>query len=326
MKRREFIAVLGSTIIAWPNLARAQQAGKLPMIGYIGSGNVATQSQWVAAFMQRLGDLGWIDGRTAKIEVRWAEGRNERAAEAAAELVRLNMDVIVTGGTPATAAAKQATADIPVVFHSVSDPVATGLVTNLARPGGNLTGLANLVGEVASKRLELLHEAIPSLRRVAIMANVDNPGAVLEINGAQSAAVALGLDTVMLKIRRAEDIAPSIETLRGEVEAIWVAADGLIIANHNRINTFALVARLPTSHGVRELIDPGGLMSYGPNNLDIYRRVADVVDKVLRGAKPADIPVEQPTKFDLVVNLTTAKALGLKIPEPFLLLANEVIE
>jgi putative tryptophan/tyrosine transport system substrate-binding protein len=325
IRRREFVAVLGTTA-AWPLVAHAQQGGKLPIIGFLGSGDASTQTQWLAAFTQRLGEIGWIDGRTVKIEVRWAEGRNDRSAEITAKFVALKVDVIVTTGTPATAAAKHATANIPIVFVAVADPVDNGLVANLARPGGNLTGLSNLVGEVAAKRLELLHEAMPDLRRVAIMGNADNPGAVLEMRGAQGAAAKLGLEAVMSEIRRAEDIEPSFEALQGRVEAVWVAVDGLTIVNHNRINTFALVARLPTSQGIRELIDPGGMMSYGPNNFDLYRRAADVVDKILHGANPADIPVEQPTKFDLVVNLTTAKALGLKIPEPFLLLANEVIE
>jgi len=325
MKRREFIALVGGAA-TWPYASWAQQPGKLPIIGFLGSSDASTQTQWLTAFTQRLGEIGWIDGRTAKIDVRWAEGRNDRSAEIAAEFVALKVDTIVTTGTPATAAAKQATSNIPIVFVAVADPVGNGLVANLARPGGNLTGIANLVAEVAAKRLELLHEALPDLRRVAIMGNADNPGAVLEMRGAQGAADKLGLEAVMSEIKRSEDIEPSFEALRGRVEAVWVAADGLAIVNHNRINTFALVAGLPTSQGIRDLIDPGGLMSYGPNNFDLYRRAADVVDKILRGSNPANIPVEQPTKFDLVVNLTTAKALGLKIPGPFLLLANEVIE
>jgi putative ABC transport system substrate-binding protein len=324
--RRKLVAGLGGVAVAWPLAARAQQPGMLPTIGFLGSGDASTQTQWLTAFTQRLGDLGWIEGRTVKIDVRWADGLNERAAARAAELVRLKVDVIVSSGTPAAAALKQATTTIPIVFTAVADPVGSGLVANLARPGGNLTGLSNLVGEVAGKRLELLHEAMPSLHRVAIMGNAGNPGAVLEMRGAQSAAATLGLDSVLLEIRRAEDIAASFETLQARAEAIWVAADGLIIANHNRINTFALVARLPTSHGLRELIDPGGLMSYGPNSFDMYRRAADIVDKILRGAKPADIPVEQPTKFDLAVNLTTAKALRLTLPESFLVRADELIE
>jgi len=324
--RRKFIAALGSTAVVWPLAARAQQPDKLPAIGFLGSGNASTQTQWLAALTQRLGDLGWIDGRTVKIDARWAEGLNERATARAAELVRLKVDVIVSSGTPATAASKQATTNIPIVFIAVADPVGENLVANLSRPGGNLTGLSNLIGEVAGKRLELLHEAMPSLHRVAIMGNAGNPGAVLEMRAAQGAADTLGLESVLLEIRRAEDIAPSFEALQGRAEAIWVATDGLVIANHNRINTFALVARLPTSHGIRELIDPGGLMSYGLNNFDLYRRAAEIVDKILRGAKPADIPVEQPTKFDLAVNLTTAKALGLTLPESLLVRADEVIE
>ena len=311
MKRREFITLLGGAAAAWPLAARAQQPAKLPTIGFLGASTPSAESQWAAAFVQRLRELGWIEGRTVAIEYRWAEGRSERFAEIAAEFVRLKVDVIVTAGTAAVLAAKQATSVIPIVFAAAGDPVGTGLVASLARPGGNVTGLSIQATDLAGKRLELLREVVPGLRRLAIMANVGYPAAVLEMGEVQAAARTLGLEVATLEIRRAEDIAPAFEALKGRADALYVCADPLVTTNRIRINTLALGARLPTMHGVREYVEAGGLMSYGPNFPDLFRRAADYVDKILRGAKPADIPVEQPTKFDLVINLTTAKALGL---------------
>jgi putative tryptophan/tyrosine transport system substrate-binding protein len=323
MRRREFITLLSGGA-AWPLAARAQQAG-MPVIGWLGA-TPSIEGQRVAAFVQRLRELAWIDGRNVAIEYRWAEGRNERYAENVAELVRLKVDVIVTVATPATLAAKQSTAVTPIVFAGVSDPVGTGLVASLARPGGNITGLANQVSDTAGKKLEILRELIPGLHRLAIMAHVGNPASVLEMGEAQAAARKLGLEVTTSEIRRAEDIAPAFETLRERADALYVGPDPLMNTNRTRINILAVGARLPTMHGLREYVEAGGLMAYGANVPDQFRRVADIVDKILRGAKPADIPVEQPTKFDLIINLTTAKALGLTIPEPFLLRADEVIE
>jgi putative tryptophan/tyrosine transport system substrate-binding protein len=323
MRRREFITLLSGGA-AWPLAARAQQAG-MPVIGWLGA-TPSIEGQRVAAFVQRLRELAWIDGRNVAIEYRWAEGRNERYAENVAELVRLKVDVIVTVATPATLAAKQSTAVTPIVFGAVSDPVGTGLVASLARPGGNITGLANQVSDTAGKKLEILRELIPGLHRLAIMAHVGNPASVLEMGEAQAAARKLGLEVTTSEIRRAEDIAPAFETLRERADALYLCPDPLMNTNRTRINILAVGARLPTMHGLREYVEAGGLMSYGANVPDQFRRVADIVDKILRGAKPADIPVEQPTKFDLIINLTTAKALGLTIPEPFLLRADEVIE
>jgi putative ABC transport system substrate-binding protein len=325
MRRREFITLLGGVTAAWPLAAHAQQAGKLPTIGFL-SASPSTESQRVTAFLQRLRELAWIDGRNLAIEYRWAEGRNERYAEAAAELVRLKVDIIVTVATPATLAAKQATTVIPIVFGAASDPVGTGLVESLARPGGNVTGLSNQISDTGGKKLEFLREVVPSLRRLAILANVGNPAVVLDMGEAHAAARKLGLEVTISEIRRAEDIAPAFDALKGRVDALYVCTDPLTNTHRIRVNTLALAARLPTMHGLREYVEAGGLMSYGPNLPDLLRRAADFVDKILRGAKPGDIPVEQPTKFDLVVNLTTAKALGLTIPESFLLRANEVIE
>jgi putative ABC transport system substrate-binding protein len=326
MNRRDFIALLGGAAAAWPLAAGAQQAGKLPTIGYLGSGTPATQSAWVAAFVQRLRELGWIEGRTVAIEYRWAEGRDERFAKIAAELVRFKVDVIVTSGTPAVMALKQATSVIPIVFAQAGDPVANNLVASLARPGGNITGLSNQTRELAGKRLELLREVVPGLHRLAILVNVGNPSAVLEMGEAQAAARTLGLDVAVVEIRRAEDIGPAFETLKVRAEALYVCGDPLVTTNRIRINTLALSARLPTMHGLREHVDAGGMMSYGPNFPAMFRRAADLVDKILRGTKAADIPVEQPTTFDLVINLITAKALGLNVPLTLLARADEVIE
>jgi putative tryptophan/tyrosine transport system substrate-binding protein len=283
-------------------------------------------SQWAAAFVQRLGELGWIENRTVAIEYRWAEGRDERFAEIAAEFIRLKIDVIVTYGTPSAIAAKKATVVIPIVIAGAGDLVGTGLVASLARPGGNVTGLSMQAPDLAGKRIEMLREILPGLRTVAILANIGNPNSMLEMGEAHAAARTIGLDVVTSEIRRAEDIAPVFEALKGHADVLYVCADPLLTTNRIRINTLALGLRLPTMHGFREFAEAGGLMSYGPNFPDLHRRAADLVDKILRGAKPADIPVEQPIKFDFVINLTTAKALGLDVPPTLLARADEVIE
>jgi putative ABC transport system substrate-binding protein len=326
MQRREFILALGGAAIAWPLTARAQQPAKLPTIGFLGALSLSAQTKWTAAFVQRMREHGWIEGRTVAIEYRWAEGRSERFTEIAAEFVRLKVDVIVTVSTAAVIAVKQATSVIPIVFAVAGDPVGTGLVASLARPGGNVTGLSNQSADIASKRLELLREVVPNLRRLAIMATIGGPIGVLEMGEVQVAARTLGLEVVPAQIRRADDIAPAIEALKGRADALYVVTEPLVNTNRVRLNTLALGARLPTMHGAREYVEAGGLMSYAANYTLLWRRAADYVDKILRGAKPADLPVEQPTKFDLIINLTTAKALGLTIPEAFLLRADEVIE
>ncbi len=326
MKRREFITLLGSAATAWPLAARAQQAGKLPTIGFLGAATATAWSPFVASFVRRLGELSWVEGRTVAIEYRWADARNERFAEIAAEFVRRKVDIIVTAGT-AVAAAKQETSTIPIVFAIAVDPIGMGLVGSLARPGGNITGLSLQAPDIAGKRLELLREIVPNLRRLAVMANVANSQVLLEVREVQAAAGTLGLTVVLSEIRRADDVAPAFKMLEGRADALYVCSnDPLVHANQVRINTLALAARLPTIYANREYVEAAGLMSYGPNVPDLFRRAADMVDKILRGAKPGDIPVEQPTKFDLVINLTTAKALGLTIPESFLLRADEVIE
>jgi putative ABC transport system substrate-binding protein len=326
VKRREFIALLGGATVGWPLAARAQQSSKkLPTVGILGAATPSAWSHWLAAFVQRLSELGWTEGRTVAIEYRWAEGRTERFPEIAAEFARMNVDVIVTAAN-GVLPAKRASSTIPIVFVVANDPVGTGLVESLARPRGNATGLSIQSSDLAGKRLELLREVTPGLRRLAILTNVDYAGAVLETGEVQDAAHMLGLEVVMLEIRRAEDIAPALDKLRGGAQGLYLPSEAIVFTNRSRIATLAQDARLATITVVRDYVEAGSLLSYGPNYMALFRRTAEYVDKILRGSKPGDIPVEQPTKFDLVVNLKTAKALGLTIPESFLLRADEVIE
>ncbi len=325
MRRREFFRVFGSAA-AWPLAARAQQAGRLPTIGFLGANTASTQRTSTDAFVQRLRELGWIENQTVAIEYRWGEGRDERFAEIAAEFVRLKVDVILTFATPSSIAAKNATAVIPIVFAAAGDPVGTGLVASLARPGGNITGLSIQQTDLASKRLEMLREVLPSLRTVGILANISSPNSVLEMAEAQAAARTLGLAVVTSEVRGVEDIEPAFDALKGRADALYVCGSPLLVTNRIRINTLALAVRLPTMHGFRELTEAGGLMSYGPNFPSLFRRAAEYVDKILRGAKPGGLPVEQPTKFELVINLTAAKALGLTITPTLLARADGVIE
>jgi putative ABC transport system substrate-binding protein len=276
--------------------------------------------------VQRLRELGWIEGQTINIEYQWAQGSRELAEKIAVEFVRRKVDIIVTSATPPTTAAKQATSVIPIVFAAVGDPVGTGLVASLARPGGNATGLSLQQTDAAGKRLELLREAIPGIRRLAILANGGNLSALLDMREAQAMAQTAGFEAVSSEIRDPEDIAPAINAFRSRVEALYVCNDPLVATSEVRISAAAVEVRLPTMFGVREYVEVGGLMSFGPSFPDLYRRTADYVDKILRGAKPSDLPVEQPTKFELVINLKTAKALGLTVPPTLLARADEVIE
>ena len=322
MKRREFIALsLGA--VAWSRVAHAQQ--KLPTIGLLTAGTPESHGRWVASFVQRLGEFGWLEGRTIAIEYRWAEGRDERFNAIAAEFVRLKVDVIVTQGGAVTAI-KRVTSVIPIVFTAASDPIAAGLVASLARPGTNATGLSLQLPDAATKRLELLREAVPALSRVAILANAGYPASILEMAEVEAAARTFGLASNKFEIRRAEDVIAAFERLKGRSDAVYVVADPLVTTNQIRINILAIGAQLPTIHGIREYVTTGGLMSYGASFPDLFRRAAGYVDKILRGAKPSDLPVEQPTKFDLVINLVAAKALNLSIPPSLLARADEVIE
>ena len=311
MRRRDFVILLGGGILVWTQRVSAQQPGELPIIGYMGQGTPAAEAKRVAAFVGRLRELSWIEGRTVLIEYRWTEGRSDLAADIAGEFARRKVDIIVTSGTPLIAAAKQVTTSIPIVFTAAGDPVSSGLVTSLARPGGNVTGLSVLSTDLAGKRLDLLRQLVPGLRRVAIMGNVGNPVIVQELREFQAAARIFALSVVTSEIRRVTDIAPAIDALKGDADALYVCQDLLTFNNWNRINTLTLGARLPTMQASRESIEAAGLISYGPSFPDLSRRAADYVDKILRGAKPAELPVEQPTKFEIVINLITAKALGL---------------
>jgi putative ABC transport system substrate-binding protein len=328
MRRREFITLLGgAAIFARPLAVRAQPAGKLPTIGFLGTAAPQTWGPWVAAFVEQLRRHGWVESQTVVIEYRWAAGNPERYAEFAAEFVKLNVDVIVTGGASAPAV-KRATATIPVVFAIAPDPVGSGLVSSLARPGGNITGLSFQSTDLASKRVEILREMVPQLSRLAILGNPANPsgGVALEMREVGAAAQKLGLESTPVEIRRAEDIATAFDTMKARAQALYVCVDPLTNTNQVQISRLALDNSLPSMFGAREYVVSGGLMSYGPDFSEFFSRAADFVDKILRGAKPGGIPVEQANKFELVVNLKTTKALGLNVPQALLALADEVIE
>jgi len=326
MKRRQFITLLGGAAVAWPFSVHAQQTAKLPTVGFLDPNTPSLDSRRVSAFVQRLRELGWTEGGNLAIEYRWGEGRKERFVEIANEFVQLKVDIIVTSGTIPVVAAKHATSAIPIVFAAVGDPVGNGLVASLARPGGNVTGLSNQATDLVGKRLDLLREVVPGLRRLAIIANSDSPAAEVEKREAEMTARMVGLQVVTSEIRRPEDIAPGFKAIEGSAEAMYVCNDPLLTTNRTHITALALGMGLPTMYNVREFVEANGLMSYGPSFPDLYRRAAEFVDKILRGAKPADIPVEQPTKFELVINLKTAKTLGLSVPPTLLARADDVIE
>jgi putative tryptophan/tyrosine transport system substrate-binding protein len=328
VRRREVILGLGG-VVALPLATPAQPAGKPPTIGFMGVDASGSWDPWTAAFADRLRELGWVEGRTITIEYRWSQGRPERVAEIAAEFVRLKVDVIVTYGI-AVPTFRRATSLIPIVFAISPDPVGGGLVPSLAHPGGTVTGLSIQATDVAGKRLELLREIVPRLHRLAIIVDVGSPQAVLEMGEVQTTARKLGLDVAPLEIRRTEDIAPAFAALKAQggaqTDALYVVDDALTDANHKAIVALTFDARLPAISFTRTFAEGGALLSYGPNFPDLFRRAAGYVDKILHGTKPGDIPVEQPTKFDLVINLKTAKALGLTVPPLLLAQADEVIE
>jgi putative ABC transport system substrate-binding protein len=327
LSRRAFAASLGAAltpaIMALPALA---QANKLPTIGFLGATTPTVWSPFVSAFLGRLRELGWVDGRNMTIEYRWAEGRGDRYTTLAAELVQRKVAIIVTAGTGPIIALMKTTSDIPIVFAAAGDPIGTKLVASLARPGGNVTGLSNQQTDLAGNRIEVLRDIVPGLKRLAAMGNVNVPNVTLEMKEVEAVAAKIGMEIVKVEIRRTDDIIPGIEGLKGRADGLYVCTDPMITQHNVRINTVAMSLKLPTVYAFREYVRNGGLLSYGPNFPDLFRRAGDFVDKILKGAKPADIPVEQPIKFDLIVNLTTAKAIGLNVPETFLLRANEVIE
>jgi putative ABC transport system substrate-binding protein len=327
MHRRTFLTLVGGVAGSASGAAAMRDAKAATRgVGFLVPTTAATARDRIETFSHRLGELGWKDGSTVALHLRYADGRPERFSEAARELVRLDVGVIATWGTPTVAAVKRETVSIPIVFALVSDPVGSGFVASLARPGGNLTGLSTQHIEAAGKRLEILREIMPQLRRLAILFNAGNPVSVLDMREADQAARALGLEVGHYEFKQADDIPLAFSALKNKADALLIAPDALVNTNRDRIAALALDARLPTMHGFSEPVVAGSLMSYGPNYLDMFRRTAEIVDKILRGAKPDDIPVEQPRRFDLVINLKTAKALGLTVPLFLQQRADEVIE
>jgi len=327
VRRREFITLLGGAAV-WPLAARAQQMGKVPRIGYLGSSSPSLEPHFVEAFRQKLRELGHIEGENIAIEYRWAEGQDRRLPELATELVRLQPNVIVTAGTPGALAAMQATKTIPIVMASSGDPVGAGLVTSLARPGGHVTGFTIVGPQIEGKRLDLLKEAVPELSRVAVLWNPSYPASVSYFNTIENAGrtLRISLDPVA-EVRRADELENAFFAIASaRPRALLVVADRFLLAHRKRIVEFAVAKRLPGMFPYREYVEAGGLMSYAPSNIELFRGAATYVDKILKGAKPGDLPVQEPTKLELIVNLKTSKAIGLTVPESFLLRADELIE
>jgi ABC-type uncharacterized transport system substrate-binding protein len=321
------IGMLTLSLLAAPRAAEAQPPAQLYRIGYLGPGSGSTLPAALDAFRQQLHHLGYVEGQNVAIEYRWAADRDDQLPRLAAELVQLKVDVIVVEGhTPVIQAAKQATSTIPIVMGVSGDPVKMGLVESLARPGGNVTGLSLLTPELAPKRLELLKEAVPTLARVAVLWNAANPVKVLDWHETQAAASTLGLQLQSLEVRGPPDFDGAFDAAtRDRADALVVLPDGLINSHRKQILDFAMASRLPGMYPYREFVDAGGLMSYAPSYVDLFRRAAVYVDRILQGTKPADLPVEQPTKFELVLNMKTAQALRITFPPTLLILADEVI-
>ena len=328
MNRRRFLRTLSASLLAVPLAAEAQQAGKVPRIGVLGESSPSDRPPLLDAFRQRLRELGWVEGQNIVIDYRYAEGRVDRLPDLAAELVRLKVDLIVSGGTQVVTAAKNATETIPIVMIAVRDPVGTGLIASLARPGGNVTGVSGYAGlEIVAKQLELLKETVPKIRRVAILSNPANAYHQLAIREVNVAARSLGVQLQLLEARGPNEFDGAFAAMAKErVGALLVLSDAMLNSHRTRLADLAARSRLPAAYGVRESVEAGGLMSYGPSFLDLYRRSAAYVDKILKGAKPADLPVEQPTKFELVINLKAAKSIGLTIPQQVLSRADQLIE
>jgi putative ABC transport system substrate-binding protein len=325
MRRREFIAMLGGAAAAWPLAARAQQAGKVYRIGILEPIPVAQSAANHAALRKGLRELGYVEGRNLIIEFRSSDGRAERFPDLAAELVRLPVDLLVTRGTPAATAARNATNTIPVVMATIGDPLA--VVASLAHPGGNVTGMGDFIIDLTGKHIELVKRLVPSLSRVAYLDNMNNSGVPAQWEETKTAARALGLEIELLDMRKEEDLGRLFEAaVQHHVDALIVGADGIVLTHRRAIIDLAARNRLPALYQFRELVEIGGLISYGANRPDLYFRAASFIDKIFKGAKPAELPIEQPTKLELVINLKTAKALGLSVPQSLLLSADEVIE
>jgi putative tryptophan/tyrosine transport system substrate-binding protein len=331
MRRREFITFLGgaaaASSIACPLAAYAQQAGRIPRVGFMGNSTAALEANLVGPFRDGLREFGYEEGRNIAIEYRWAEGHYERFPALVAELIAQKVDVMVTAGTPATLAVKAATTSVPLVMVAVGDPVGTGIVASLGRPGGNITGLSSIAPELEGKRLELLRELIPNLSHIAVLWNPINPFHVTSLKQVRDAAALLRMRVQSVEVRASEDIDRALAAITSERPgALLILADRVFLHDRKRLMDFATQNRLPGVYAYRELVEAGGLMSFGPNYADMHRRAANYANKILKGAKPADLPVEQPTKFELFINVKAAKAIGLTIPESFLLRADEVIE
>ena len=327
MDRRRFLLTsLAGTLIA-PLGTEAQQAGKVYRVSFLGNSSAALEANLVGPFREGLRELGYVEGRNIVIEYRWAEGEYERFPALIAELAALNVDVIVTAGTPAALAVKRTTPSIPLVMAAVGDPIGVGLVASLARPGGNVTGLSAIAPELEGKRLELLREVVPKLSHIAVLWNPDNPFFAASLKETRAAAQELGIKAQLVGVRISEEFPAAFAAIvRERPGALLVLADRIFLHNRARIVDFEAKHRLPRVYPYRELVEAGGLMTFGPSYSGMHRRAAHYVDKILKGAKPADLPVEQPTKFDLVINLKTAKTLGLTIPASLLARADQVIE
>ena len=324
MKRREFITLLGGAA-AWPLVARAQ--GKIPRVGFMGNSTAALEANLVDSFREGLRELGYEEGRNIAIEYRWADGQYERFAALVAELIAAKVDVIVTAGTPAALAVKKATTTVPLVMVAVGDPVGTGLVPSLARPDGNLTGLSSVAPDLEGKRLELLREIVPSVSHVAVFFNLLNPFHVVSMRQAQHRGKTMGIKLQQHDIRKSEDLDGAFAAIRKErPDALLILADRVFLHNRQRMMDFTEEQRLPNVSAYKEVVEAGGLMSYGPSYEDMHKRAAIYVNKILKGAKPGNLPIEQPTKFTLVVNLKAAKALGISMPPAVLSRADDVIE
>jgi putative tryptophan/tyrosine transport system substrate-binding protein len=327
MRRRKFVALLGGLVAVGPLAARAQLRGKIPRIGFMGNSTAALEANLIGPFREGLRAHGYEEGRNVEIVFRWAEGRYERFPALVAELIAANVDVIVTAGTPAALALKQATSTVPVVMAAIGDPVGTGIVPNLARPGGNITGLSAIAPDLEGKRLELLQEIVPHLAHVAFFLNPANEFHTVSLHQALAAARALTINLQPREVRTSEDLdAAFAAVLKEKPDGLLILADRIFLHNRQRMMDFATEHRLPSVNAYRELVEAGGLTSYGPSYEEMHRRAADYVDRILKGARPGDLPIEQPTKFTLVVNLKAARALGLDVPPTLLARADEVIE
>ena len=327
MSKKVICVALGALLLAFGFSAEAQQPKKVPLIGFLGATSPSTISDRVEAFRQGLRELGYVEGKNIVVEYRWAEGKIERLPDLATELVRLKVDVIVSGGNSATQAAKKATNTIPIVMTQVSDPVASGFVASLARPGGNITGLSTLAPEISGKRLELLKEIVPRLSRVTVLGTSNEPGTAQALRETEVAAGAFKVKLQYLDILGPKDIETAFRTAaKGRADAVVALSSPFLLAHRTQVADLAVKSRLPATYYSAEFVEAGGLMSYGVSFPDLYRRAATYVDKILKGAKPADLPVEQPTKFEFIINLKAAKQIGLTISPNVLARADRVIK